>query len=97
MQKEPKKLLLLDILEASAKLSKKQSFQEANATNICVTLLASLKVNNINKFNIAIENIEVAILCNYVISIHVRKLYVCAAQIMNLSSIEDCSCFSRFC
>ena len=45
MQKESVKLQLLDILEASVKLCKKQSYQEANVTNICVALLASVKVN----------------------------------------------------
>ncbi|KAI5062512.1 hypothetical protein GOP47_0023051 [Adiantum capillus-veneris] len=42
-QREAKKLQLLDIIEGSMKVSKKQSFYEANATNVCVALLAAVK------------------------------------------------------
>eukprot|EP00250_Pteridium_aquilinum_P004108 c14345_g1_i1 orf=134-6829(+) len=42
-QREVKKLQLLEIIEGSIKLSKKQSFHEANASNVCVALLAALK------------------------------------------------------
>lgn len=42
-QRETKKLQLLEIIEGSIKLSKKQSFYQANASNVCVALLAALK------------------------------------------------------
>ncbi|MCO5574203.1 hypothetical protein L7F22_027985 [Adiantum nelumboides] len=42
-QREAKKLQLLDIVEGSMKMSKKQSFHEGNATNVCVALLQAVK------------------------------------------------------
>lgn len=42
-QRDARKLQLLDMIESSARASKKQSWHEANATNVCVALLAALK------------------------------------------------------